>query len=124
MELLRRSLLSVDTVSRFPRLDRGEGVPAVAVRQALIHEVLDTLAELERLPVSEEAWGTGAEQARAPILDLLLLGKCPETALAVLLDLLLAAAPYLSSTSMDQEMEHRGPLTWAPVQLLPQQSFY
>ena len=71
------------------------------------------------LPVSEEAWKTGSERARAPILDLLLLGTCPETATDVLLDLLLAVAPYLRSTSMDQEMEDRGPLTWAPVRLLP-----
>ena len=150
MEPLRRSLLSVDTLSLFPRLDRGEQVRAVAAHQALIHEVLGTLRRggapilhlfaderwnavrssmpwlswrlaLQRhgLPVSEEAWKTGSERARAPILDLLLLGTCPETATDVLLDLLLTVAPYLCSKSVDQEMEDRGPLTWAPVRLLP-----
>ncbi len=60
-----------------------------------------------------------------PILDLLLLGTCPETATDVLLDLLLTVAPYVRSMSVDQEMEDRGPLTWAPVRLLPeQQSFF
>jgi ribonuclease HI len=151
LEPLRRSLLSVDTLSLFPRLDRGEQVRAVAAHQALIHEVLGTLRRggapilllfaderwnavrssmpwlswrlaLQRhgLPVSEEAWKTGSERARAPILDLLLLGTCPETATDVLLDLLLTVAPYLRSMSVDQEMEDRGPLTWAPVRLLPE----
>ncbi len=40
--------------------------------------------------------------------------------LGVLLDLLLTVAPYLRSMSVDQEMEDRGPLTWAPVRLLPE----
>ncbi len=59
------------------------------------------------LPVSEEAWKTGAERARATILDLLLLGTCPETATDVL-DLLLTVAPYLCSMSVDQELDSDG----------------
>ena len=96
LEPLRQSLLSVDTLFLFPRLDRGGDVPAVAVHHALIHEVLGTLRQggapisllfaderwnavcssmpwlswrlalqLHGLPVSKEAWGTGAGRARA-----------------------------------------------------------
>lgn len=72
------------------------------------------------LPVCVKAWETGAERARGPILDLLTLGGCPEADPAVLLDLTLRMAPYLRSASADPEREDGGPLTWAPVRLLPE----
>ena len=155
LEPLRRVLHTVDAALLFPPLDRGEGVPAVPAHQALLHEVLGGLRRgdgsipslfsdvrwdavrcsipwrswnsvLQRhgLPYSGDMW-TGRERSTGPILDLLLLGACPDTPPAVLLDLLTELAPYLrSSPGADVGMEDRGPLGWAPVRLLlPADSF-
>lgn len=76
------------------------------------------------LPCPPDMW-SGRERSTGPILDLLLLGACPDIAPAVLLDLVTELAPYLcSSQGADVGMEDRGPLGWAPVRLLlPADSF-
>ena len=43
LEPLRRALHCADTAVLFPLLDRGEGVPAEAIHQALLHDVLHGL---------------------------------------------------------------------------------
>ena len=155
LEPLRRVLTEVDTALLFPPLDRGEGVPEVVTHQALLHDVLWGLRRgdcsvpslfaderwnavrssipwqswqhtLQRhgLPGSSEVW-TGHERSTAPILDLLFLGSCQETAPEVLLELVTALAPYLrSSGAGDVKMRDRGPLGEEPVRLLlPADSF-
>jgi hypothetical protein len=57
------------------------------------------------LPVSVQAWETGAERTRGPIFHFLILGGCPESDPSVLLDLALAMAPYLHWRNADQERE-------------------
>ena len=76
------------------------------------------------LPVSRDVWATGHERSRGPILDLLLLGGCPDANPAVLRDLCVELAPYLRSARMDQRMEERSPLTWEPVCLHPDAALF
>jgi hypothetical protein len=76
------------------------------------------------LPVSRDVWATGHERSRGPILDLLLLGGCPDANPAVLRDLCVELAPYLHSASMDHRMEESSPLTWEPVTLHPDAALF
>jgi hypothetical protein len=75
-------------------------------------------------PVSWDVWATGHERSRGPILDLLLLGGCPDANPAVLRDLCVELVPYLRSASMDHRMEERSPLTWEPVSLHPDAALF
>jgi hypothetical protein len=47
LQPLRRVLKLVDTKTLFPRLDRGEGAPEVAVHQALLFDVIHSLRQGE-----------------------------------------------------------------------------
>ena len=76
------------------------------------------------LPVSRDVWATGHERSRGPILDLLLLGGCPDADPAVLRDLGVELAPYLRSASVDHGMEDGSPLSWEPVRLHPDAALF
>jgi hypothetical protein len=78
------------------------------------------------LQVSRDVWATRHERSRGPILDLLLLGGCPDANPAVLRDLCMELAPYLRSASMDHRMEERSPLIsgWEPVRLHPDAALF
>ena len=149
LEPLRRVLHGIDTAALFPLLDRGEGAPEVAVHQAVLHDALrgllsgepaqplfsderwnavrssapwltwQLLLQRHGLPVSLQAEPTAAERAKGPILDLLLLGGCPDTPPAILLDLCVGLAPYMRSAHADHGMRDGGPLAWEQVRLLP-----
>ena len=145
LEPLRRILQMVDTRNLFRRLDRGEGTPAEATHQALIHDVIrglqrhdvpveplfsDSRWNLVRSSAPSRSWLNvlnrngfpcrvdGYTDQTDPVVSLTEIGQYADAERANLLALTLWLAPTLR-TRRDQDiaMADRGPISWASVRL-------
>jgi ribonuclease HI len=147
LQPLRRVLKLVDTKTLFPRLDRGEGAPEVAVHQALLFDVIHSLRQGEgpvehlfadirwqrvRSSASRRSWvsilnkyGFPCEMEVDmgcridPVIDLVEIGQYAGASRDQLLRLTLWLATSMTSRQDDVAMvpADQGPLTWAPVRL-------
>ena len=135
----------VDTRNLFRRLDRGEGTPAEATHQALIHDVIrglqrhdvpveplfsDSRWNLVRSSAPSRSWLNvlnrngfpcrvdGYTDQTDPVVSLTEIGQYADAERANLLALTLWLAPTLR-TRRDEDiaMADRGPISWASVRL-------
>jgi hypothetical protein len=145
LEPLRRVLRIVDTRKLFRCLDRGEGTPAVAVHQALIHDVIrglqrhdvpveplfaDSRWQLVRSSAPTRSWlnvlNRNGFPGRVevdidqtdPVVILTDIGQYADAERAILLTLTLWLAPTLRTRRVeDLAMADRCLMSWASVRL-------
>jgi ribonuclease HI len=146
LQPLRRALKVIEVKTLFPRLDRGEGVPEVAVHQQLLSEVIHSLREGEgptehlfadqrweqvESSAPRQSWFSilnkngfpcGMEVDTGcridPVADLVELGLYAEATRDQLLRLTIwLAASMRSCRDVAIAQVDQGPLTWAPVRL-------